>query len=136
MNSIKNYFKMRKKLLFLSILVLSLSGCQGEETAQIRFCADIRAAEPCIGEDTVFLKGYNVWAQLLLSPGFNDTAVTGNLYGYEDGKRVFIGSTRHEISKGQTIVMESMFFNMEGEFEVEFIDSKGKLLAKKGFEVW
>jgi hypothetical protein len=32
--------------------------------------------------------------------------------------------------------MEAMFFNMEGKFEVEFLDSKGKLLAKKGFEVW
>jgi hypothetical protein len=127
---------MTKKLLFLAVLAISLFSCQNEQMAQIRFCADIRAEDPCIGEDTVFMKGYNVWAQLLLSPDFDDTAVTGNLYGYENGNRVFIGSTTHKLSKGQTIVMESMFFNMEGEFEVEFLDSKGKLLAKKGFEVW
>ena len=104
--------------------------------AHIRFCADIRAQDPCIGEDTVFMKGYNVWAQLLLSPDFEDSFVTGNLYGYEDGKRVFIEAKQHELSKGQTIIMEAMFFNMEGKFEVEFLDSKGKLLDKKGFEVW
>jgi hypothetical protein len=127
---------MNKKILLLALLAISVFSCQSDQMAQIRFCADIRAEDPCIGEDTVFLKGYNVWAQLLLSPRFNDTSVTGNLYGYEDGKRVFIGSTKHEISEGQSIVMESMFFNMEGKFEVEFLDTKGNLLAKKGFEVW
>ena len=127
---------MRKKLLLLTILAISLSSCQSEKMAQIRFCADIRAQEPCIGEDTVFMKGYNVWAQLLLNPGFDDSFVTGNLYGYENGKRVFIEAKQHELNKGQTIIMEAMFFNMEGKFEVEFLDSKGNLLDKKGFEVW
>jgi hypothetical protein len=127
---------MIKRILFFSLLAISILSCQSEKMSQIRFCADIRAEDPCIGEDTVFMKGYNVWAQLLLSPRFDDTSVTGNLYGYENGKRVFIGSTTHELSEGQSIVMESMFFNMEGKFEVEFLDSKGNLLDKKGFEVW
>jgi hypothetical protein len=127
---------MIKKILFLSVLAISIFSCQNEKMAQIRFCADIRGDNPCIGEDTVFLKGYNVWAQLLLSPRFKDTAVTGNLYGYENGKRVFIGTTTHELSEGQSIVMEAMFFHMEGKFEVEFLDSKGNLLDKKGFEIW
>jgi hypothetical protein len=92
---------MRKKILLLAILAISLFSCQSEKMAQIRFCADIRAQDPCIGEDTVFMKGYNVWAQLLLSPGFEDSYVTGNLYGYENDKRVFIEAKQHELNKGQ-----------------------------------
>jgi hypothetical protein len=127
---------MRTGLLILALTALTITGCRDEKLAYIRFCSDIRANDPCIGEDTVFVKGYNVWAQLVLSPRFNDTVVTGKLYGYQDGKRVHIESVRHEIVEGQQIVMESMFFNMEGKFEVEFIGSKGNLLDKKGFEIW
>lgn len=127
---------MRKKLIILALLAIAVTGCQEEKQAQIRLCADIRANDPCIGEDTVFMKGYNVWAQLIMDPSFEDTEVTGNLYGYQDGERVFIEGKRHELDEGQTIVMDAMFFNMEGKFEVEFVDSKGNLLDKKGFEIW
>ncbi|MFO7922281.1 MAG: hypothetical protein R6U58_01140 [Bacteroidales bacterium] len=127
---------MKKLLLILAVLTFAVAGCQEEKPAAVRFCADIRPNNPCIGEDTVFLHGTNVWAQLLLNPEFDGTSVTGNLYGYQDGKRVFIESKVHELSEGQEIVMEAIFLNNCGEFEVEFLDSRGNLLAKGGFEIW
>ena len=127
---------MNKKLLILVLLAITATGCQENKQAQIRFCADIRANNPCTGEDTIFMKGLNVSAQLLIDPSFEDTENTGNLYGYQNGERVFIEGNKHELNEGQTIVMEAMFFNMEGKFEVEFLDSKGNVLDKKGFEIW
>ena len=128
--------KMRKIFLLLVILAVAGSACQEEKIAEARFCTDIRPHNPCIGEDNVFLHGTNVWAQLLLKPGFDDTSVTGNLYGYQDGKRIFIESKVHDLGKDQTIIMEQIFLNICGEFEVEWTDSRGNLLAKGEFEIW
>ncbi len=130
---------MRNVVLFLLPVILTItgSGCQEEKKlAEIRFCADIMANDPCVGEDFVFMQGSIVWAQLMLKSGFSDTLVTGNLYGYQNGKRQFIESTVHKISEDQSIVMEPMFFNTNGDFEVEFVGSKGNLLDKKGLEIW
>jgi hypothetical protein len=127
---------MTKKLLILILLAIAATGCQDNKLAHIRFCADIRANNPCIGEDTVFLKGRNVWTQLIIDPSFEDKEITGNLYGYQDGERVFVSGKKHELDEGQTIVMEPIFFGIEGKFEMELLDSKGNLLDKKGFEIW
>ncbi len=127
---------MRKLCIILAFFTIAFSACNEEKIAEIRFCSDIRANDPCIGEDTVFIKGTNIWAQLWFKPGFEDSLVTGSLYGYEDGRRVFIESMVHQVSEGQQVIMEAMFFNSSGNFEVEFTDSKGNLLDKKGFEVW
>jgi hypothetical protein len=127
---------MKNKILFLLLIAFAATNCQDKKQVELRFCADVRPHEICIGEDSVFMQGRNVWAQLLLSDGFAEKTVTGNLYGFEDGKRVFIGATEHNIDEGQIIIMESMFFNSKGKFEVEFIDSKGNLLDKKGLEIW
>ncbi len=127
---------MRKILFFLALLILVTSSCEKEKTAEIRLCSDIRPANPCIGEDSVFMQGNNVWVQLWLKPGFDDNTVTGHLYGYQEGQRIFIESITHEIDEGQEVVMEPLFFNNKGEFEVEFRDSNGNLLDKKGFEIW
>lgn len=115
---------------------MALGGCQERELARIRLCSDIRPEEPCVGEDTVFMQGTNVWAQLWLRPGFDGSSVTAHLYGYQEGQRIFIESIVHELSQNQEVVMEPLFFNSRGNFEVEFRDSRGKLLDKKGFEIW
>lgn len=125
-----------RKIIFVAIVFMALAGCQERKLAEIRFCADITLEEPCMGEDTVFLQGTNVWAQLWLRAGFDDTSVTAHLYGYQDGQRIFIESIVHELSENQQVVMESLFFNNKGNFEVEFRDSRGRLLDKKGFEIW
>jgi len=127
---------MKKQLLILSIIAAGLLGCQNGKMAELRFCADVRLEDPCYGEDIVFIQGTNVWAQLLLSPKFEDTAVTANFYGFQDGKRVFIESKVHELDEGQDIVMEALFINLCGDYEVEFLDTRGNLLAKGGFEIW
>jgi hypothetical protein len=127
---------MRKLVLFAALAVISMGGCQERERARIRFCADISPEQPCIGEDTVFIQGRNVWTQLWLRPGFDHEYVTGYLYGYQDGERIFIESLVHELSPNQQVIMEAMFFNNKGRFEVEFRDSQGKLLDKRGFEIW
>lgn len=127
---------MKIRILLLALSLLTLTGCRDEKLAEIRFCADIRPHDPCIGEDTVFLHGSMVWAQLLLSPEFHDTAVTGNIYGLQEGKRSFLGTKVHELSEGQTIVMEAISLNECGNYEVEFLDSRGMLLARGVFEVW
>ncbi|MFP4366022.1 MAG: hypothetical protein ACLFQA_02900 [Bacteroidales bacterium] len=127
---------MRKILFFLALLTMVVLSCKEEKPAEIRLCSDIRPANPCIGEDSVFIQGKNVWAQLWLGRNFDDTAVIANLYGYQDGQRIFIESIEHEIDQGQEVVMESLFFNNKGKFEVEFRGSKGNLLDKKGFEIW
>jgi hypothetical protein len=127
---------MRKNLLLFAIIAMAAFGCMDKEPARLRFCADILPSEPCVGEDTMFIKGTDVWAQLLLSPGFEDTAVIGNFYGFQNGERVFIESKVVELSEGQRIVMEALFLNICGNFEVEFLDTRGNLLAKKGFEIY
>lgn len=127
---------MKKQLLILSIIAMGAFGCQGEKLAELRFCADVRLEDPCYGEDTVFIHGTNVWAHLLLSPKFQDTVVIGNFYGFQDGKRIFIESKVHDLDEGQDIIMEALFINLCGDYEVEFLDTKGNLLAKGGFEIW
>ena len=120
----------------LALVSVAVTACQEKQLAEIRFCADVRPNNPCVGEDTVFLHGTNVWAQLLLKPGFDGTSVTGNFYGYENGKRVFIEGKEHELNENQSIIMEALFINLCGNYEVEFVDSNGNLLAKGGFEIW
>jgi hypothetical protein len=127
---------MRKNILILGIITALVFGCQkNEKLVELRFCADVIPSNPCFGEDTVFLRGTDVWAQLLLKPGFKDTAVIGKFYGYQYGERVFIESKVHTLDEGQEIVMEALFLNLCGNFEVEFYDTKGNLLARKGFEI-
>ncbi|MEX2372048.1 MAG: hypothetical protein WD578_13680 [Bacteroidales bacterium] len=126
---------MKKIFLFMAVITMVVAGCGEDKLAELKFCSDIRPDEPCIGEDTIFMQGTNVWAQLYLKPGFTDSIVTGILYGYEDGKRVLIESIKHEIGEGQQVIMEAMFFNSKGNFEVEFSDSNGNLLDKRGFEI-
>jgi hypothetical protein len=127
---------MRNNILFLAIVAMIVIGCQRDEKlAELRFCADISSQQPCIGEDTIFIRGTDVWAQLLLKPGFTDTAVIGKFYGYQNGERVFIEQIVHTIVKGETIVMEALFLNICGSFEVEFYDTRGNLLDRKGFQL-
>ena len=127
---------MRKYILLLAIIAAVVFSCQkNENLVELRFCANVIPTNPCFGEDTVFLRGTDVWAQLLLKPGFKDTAVIGKFYGYQNGEWVFIESKVHTLDEGQEIVMEALFLNLCGNFEVEFYDTKGKLLAKKGFEI-
>jgi hypothetical protein len=127
---------MRKNLLLLAMLAMAVFGClKNEKQAELRFCADILPNEPCAGEDTIFLRG-RVWAQLLLEPGFKDTAVIGKLYGFQDGERVFIESKVHQLDEDEKVIMEILTLNASGNFEVEFCDTRGNLLARKGFEVW
>jgi hypothetical protein len=133
------YFKnkfMKKALFFMAVLALALYACQEKKLAEIRFCSDIRANDPCIGEDSVFLRGTNVWAQLWFASGFSDTVVTASLFGYQDGQRILIESMVYEINEGQQVLMESLFFDSSGHFEVEFRGSGGNLLDQKGFEIW
>jgi len=127
---------MRKKLFILAIIAIATFSCQKDEKlAELRFCADILPSEPCVGEDTVFIRGTDVWAQLLLKPEFKDTAVIGNFYGFLNGERVFIEKKVHPLDEGEKIVMEVLFLHTCGNFEVEFFDTRGNLLAKKGFEI-
>lgn len=127
---------MSKNILMLALLTAAIFGCQkNENLVELRFCADVISSNPCVGEDTVFLRGTDVWAQLLLKPGFKDTAVIGKFYGYQNGEWVFIDRKVHILDEGQQIVMEPLFLNLCGNFEVEFYDSRGNLLAKKGFEI-
>ena len=124
-------------LLLPVIFAITGSGCQEEKAlAEIRLCADISANDPCVGEDSLFLFGTNVWVQLWLEPGFNDTVVTGNIYKYQNGQRIFEESITRKVKEGQMVVMEQLFFNKYGDFEVEFLDGKGNLLDKKEFEIW
>ncbi|TVR71221.1 MAG: hypothetical protein EA408_09460 [Marinilabiliales bacterium] len=127
---------MKKIFLLLAIAAATFTGCKDEPLAHARFCADISPQNPCVGEDNVFIQGTNVWAHLILSPRFNDTAVTANFYGYQNGQRIFIESIHHELDPGQTLVMEQLFINLCGDFEIEWKDSKGNLLAKGEFEIW
>ncbi len=127
---------MKRAFFFIAIMAVAFTGCEEKKLAEIRFCTDVRPHEPCIGEDTVFMQGTNVWAQLWLDPGFKDNSVTAHLYGYQEGKRIFIESIHHELSNDQQVIMEPLFFNSSGNFEVEFRDSGGNLLDKKGFEIW
>lgn len=127
---------MRKCLLLLAVIAMAAFGCQKEEKlVELRFCADVLPSDPCVGEDTVFIRGTDVWAQLLLMPGFKDTAVIGKFYGFQNGERVFIESKVHDIEEYEKIVMEPLFLNICGNFVVEFYDTRGKLLARKGFEI-
>ncbi len=125
------------RLFFFLVLFLSCyTGCREKVPPIIRFCSDISPEYPCIGEDSVFISGSYVWVQLLLNPGYKDTLVTGNLYGYQEGERIFIGSKDHILSTDQTIVMEALFLNLSGYYEVDFLDSRGRLLASGKFEIW
>jgi hypothetical protein len=127
---------MRKNLLLFAVISIAIFSCQkNENLVELRFCADIVSSNPCVGEDTIFLRGTDVWAELLLKPGFKDTAVIGKIYGYQNGERVFIESKVHPLDEGEKIVMEALFLNTCGNFEVEFYNSKGNLLARKGFEI-
>ena len=115
---------------------MALISCQkNENLVELRFCADVIPSNPCVGQDTIFMRGTDVWAQLLIKPGFKDTAVIGKIYGFQNGERVFIENKVHLLDEGEKIVMEAIFLNTCGNFEVEFYDTKGKLLAKKGFEI-
>jgi hypothetical protein len=127
---------MRRSFLLLVIITMAAFSCQNNANkAELRFCADILPTQPCVGMDTVFLRGTDVWAQLLLKPGFKDTAVIGDFYGFQNGEWVFVERKVHVLDKGQEIVMEAIFLNLCGNFKVEFYDTKGNLLAKKGFEI-
>ncbi len=127
---------MRKGLLLLAVIAMAAFSCRKDEKlVELRFCADVISSNPCVGEDTVFIRGTDVWAQLLLKPGFKDTAVIGKFYGFQNGERVFIESKVHELEEYEKIVMEPLFLNICGNFVVEFYDTKGKLLARKGFEI-
>lgn len=125
-----------KNLLYVTVLaVIFTAGCKEDKKAVIRFCADVVAQNPCVGEDTVFNQGTKVWAQLFLPDTYADTAVVGNLYGYPDGFKVFIETKVHHLDKGQKIVMEPIFSGHCGKFEVEFLDTKGNLLDAKLFRL-
>lgn len=127
---------MKRSLLLLAIFAMAVSGCiKHPEVAELRFCADVIPSQPCVGEDTVFIRGTDVWAQLLLKPGFNDTAVIGDFYGWQNGERVFIERKVHPLDKDERLVMEALFLNICGNFEVEFYDTKGNLLAKGRFQI-
>lgn len=127
---------MKLNIVLLALFTLVIFGCKTGRKAEIRFCADIRANNPCIGEDSVFLHGSNVWAQLLLYPGFKGTDITANLYGFENGEKVLFGDKKYEVEKGETIIMDMMYFNGCGNYVVEFIDDKGNILAKKNLEFY
>ncbi len=126
---------MKLNIVLLALFTLVIFGCKTERKAEIRFCADIRANNPCIGEDSIFPHGARVWAQLLLYPGFKETDITANLYGFENGEKVLIEGKKHEIKQGQTIIMDIMVLNSCGNYVVEFIDDKGNILAEKSLEI-
>jgi hypothetical protein len=127
---------MKRRFLFVAIIVMAVLSCQkSPKMAELRFCADVIPSQPCVGEDTVFIRGTDVWAQLLLKPGFSDTAVIGDFYGWQKGERKFIERKVHPLDKDEKIVMEALFLNICGNFEVEFWDTKGNLLAKKRFQI-
>lgn len=127
---------MKRNVFVLVILSIAVICCQkNEKLAELRFCADILASEPCVGQDTIFPRGTDVWAQLLLSEEYRDTAVIGNLYGYQSDKWVFIEKIVHPLDENERIVMEALFLNLCGNFKVEFFDTKGNLLAKNGFQI-
>ena len=120
----------------LAVVLMAMSSCQkNTKMATLRFCADVIPSQPCFGEDTVFIRGTDVWAQLLLRPEFQDTAVIGDFYGWQNGERVFIEKKVHPLDKDEKIVMEALFLNICGNFEVEFYDTKGNLLAKGRFQI-
>lgn len=127
---------MKLNIVLLILFTLIIFGCKTERKTEIRFCADIRADNPCIGEDSVFQHGANVWAQLLLYPGFKETDITANIYGFENGEKILIEGKKHEIEQGETIIMDMMFFNTCGNYVVEFLDDKGNIIAKKNLELY
>jgi len=126
---------MKLNIVLLALFTLVIFGCKTGRKAEIRFCADIRADNPCIGEDSIFLHGANVWTQLLLYPGFKETDITGNIYGFENGEKVLIEGKKYEIKQGETIIMDMMVLNNCGNYVVEFIDDKGNILAEKSLEI-
>lgn len=125
---------MKINIILVALFTLVIFGCKTERKVEIRFCADIRADNPCIGEDTIFPHG-NVWVQLLLYPGFKGTDITANLYGFENGEKVLIEGKKHEIIQGEIIIMDMMALNSCGNYLVEFIDDKGNILAEKNLEI-
>jgi len=127
---------MKLNIVLLALFTLVIFGCKTERKAEIRFCADIRANNPCIGEDSVFRHGTHVWAQLLLYPGFKGTDITANIYIFENGEKVLINNKKFEIKQGETIIMDMMFFSSCGNYAVEFIDDKGNILAEKNLELY
>ncbi len=127
---------MKLNIVLLALFTLVIFGCKTERKVEIRFCADIRANNPCIGEDSVFYHGTNVWAQLLLYPGFKGTEITGNIYFFENEEKVLIEGKKYEIKQGKTIIMDMMFFYSCGNYVVEFIDDKGNILAEKNLELY
>jgi hypothetical protein len=127
---------MRKGFFLLALIAVAAFSCQKDaKMAELRFCADIIPTEPCVGEDTVFIRGTDVWAQLILKRGFKDTAVIGDFYGWQNGERIFIERKVHSLDKDEKIVMEALFLNICGNFEVEFYDTRGNLLAKRRFQI-
>lgn len=128
---------MKRSLFFFAVVALVWFGCRENDKSevQIRFCSDISAKEPCMGEDTVFLKGVHVWVQVFLPPSYKDSAVVEDLYGYPEGYKAFIETKVHKLNQGQVVVMEPIFSADCQKFEVEVKDTKGKLLVSKTFRI-
>jgi hypothetical protein len=127
---------MKKLPVHIIMVVLWLSSCQERSPAEIIFCRDIRADQPCIGQDSVFMRNTSMWAQLWLSPGFSDTVITATLSSGKDDQNKVIEHMTYRLHEGQQVVMETFFFDSGGHYELEFRDSRGKLLDRKGFEIW
>jgi hypothetical protein len=128
---------MKRSFFCILLAAMTWYGCQemNKSDVQIRFCADISAKEPCMGEDTVFLKGVHVWVQVFLPPTYKDTAVVEELYGYPEGFKAFIETKVHKLNQGQAVVMEPIFSSDCQKFEVEVKDTKGKLLVSGIFRI-
>jgi hypothetical protein len=127
---------MKPNMLIPVLALLIITGCQAEENqAEIRFCADIRSDNPCIGEDSIFRHG-NVWAQLLIPPGFKEKDIKVNLYAVSEGERSLIGDREYELDADQVILMDLMFFNTCGNYLVEFVDGKGNLVSERNLEIY
>lgn len=128
---------MKSYIILLTLVLSVFLGCERERKAEVRFCADIRPDNPCIGEDSIFRHG-NVWAQLLLEPGFKGTDITARLYSLDttSGEKVLIEDKELELDKDQIIVMEMMFLNTCGNYMVEYMDDQGNLLAQKNLEIY
>ena len=130
----KNHVHMR--VLLLAILAILIVGCTNNYRFELRICSDIDASKPCVDEDSIYLVGSNLWAQLILDPDFEEDLIIGNIYRFEEGERILMSNKELEIRPNQRIVLEMMTFNLDGNYEVEFTDKNGRYLIKRSFEIW
>ena len=123
------------KIGFGFLIVLALTNCTNTREYSIDFCTNLNSDIECDPSLTIFKPGDRVYILFECNQPFIEKIVTGKFYYLEMNNRIELGSQDWKINPSDSYAYDFIDFTEIGNYELEFQDEKGKILATKKLEI-